>query len=664
MTSGSIPRLSGAALLCIVAACAGGPGDGGAVPASRNVVASCSLTPTNDVPLDAEEGIPLLYSGPLKIFHVYWAGDWDSNPANFRKADIERAMQDVIATPYYDKLCQYGVQGFTFDGSAESVGLCGSDPGPTTSTLGVLDFMACEEYTPADGVPTAGGAPNPLTCVACGVAPIDCFNVLEPLCVATPNPTGDHVYVVFLPKGTTIDDFGRKSCVDYGAFHFQVPSRALFSPIPPFTLPGSQGRPLNIAIIPTDCFSTLADLIGGVTHEVVEAATDPLPLAHWIDTSTATRGGSFDLTQIGTLLTDGEISDICGNHSTNFTAPDGTSINVATYWSNADNACVSLDVTPPVTTATANPSGTWVNTDVTVSFSSTDPGADASGVAGIVFSLSGAQSLATTIVPGASATVSISAQGITQVSFHAVDNAGNVEAEQTLIVRIDKTPPQIAGAAAPPPNGAGWNNTPVTVTFACSDALSGIASCTAPVTLAGDGAGQSVTGTAVDQAGNSAQATVSGLNIDRTPPVITYSGNIGTYTVDLQVTITCAASDNLSGVASSTCADVDAPAYTFPLGATTLSATAVDVAGNTGSGSTTFEVIVTEDSLCNLTQRFSTKPQIAGALCTKLDQAKNAPNAQARAGMLGAYRNQLAAQTGKAFSAGDAAILDALANAL
>ena len=180
---------------------------------------------------------------PLNLFNVYWADDWDSNPANFRRADIERAMHTVLSTSYFDHVPVDGVQGFQFEGSAQAAGICGSDPGPVTSTPGIFSFMSCEEYTPFTGVPNAVGAPNPVTCGLCGAVPIDCFNVVEPLCVATPNPTGNRVYVVFLPKGTTINDFGRTSCVDYGAFHFQIPSRALFSPFPPFVLPLSQGRP-------------------------------------------------------------------------------------------------------------------------------------------------------------------------------------------------------------------------------------------------------------------------------------------------------------------------------------------------------------------------------------------------------------------------------------
>jgi uncharacterized protein (TIGR03382 family) len=213
-----------------------------------------------------------------------------------------------------------------------------------TSTPGIFSFMGCEEYTRS--VPPAVGIPNPVTCALCGLLPIDCFNVAEPLCVATPNPTGSRIYVVFLPKGTTINDFGRTSCTAYGAFHFQIPSRMAFAPIPPLGVPGTQGRPLNLAIIPTDCFGSVEALMAAVTHEIVEAASDPLPLAHWMDESTGTRGNRLDPSRIETLLTQGEISDVCHGSTTRFTAPDGTTVDLADYWSNHDNRCTSLGAGP------------------------------------------------------------------------------------------------------------------------------------------------------------------------------------------------------------------------------------------------------------------------------------------------------------------------------
>jgi len=85
------------------------------------------------------------------------------------------------------------------------------------------------------------------------------------------------------------------------------------------------------------------------------------------------------------------------------------------------------------------------------------------------------------------------------------------------VCEIDKTPPTITATVSPCPNANGWNNTDVTVTFTCSDSLSDIASCPAPITVTTEGFGQVITGTAVDSAGNSATASVT-VNIDKTPP--------------------------------------------------------------------------------------------------------------------------------------------------
>src|SRR5258708_4596954 len=85
---------------------------------------------------------------------------------------------------------------------------------------------------------------------------------------------------------------------------------------------------------------------------------------------------------------------------------------------------------------------------------------------------------------------------------------------------VDTTPPTIVAAVSPAPNGNGWNNSNVTVTFTCADAGSGVATCTAPVTISTETAGQAVTGTATDKAGNSATTSVT-VKLDKTAPGVT-----------------------------------------------------------------------------------------------------------------------------------------------
>ena len=231
----------------------------------------------------------------------------------------------------------------------------------------------------------------------------------------------------------------------------------------------------------------------------------------------------------------------------------------------------------------------------------------------------------------------------------------------------DTTPPTITASATTADGQAysgAWTKQNVVVSFSCADSGFGVASCPAPVTVSSEGANQSVSGTAVDNAGNTASASFSNINIDKTPPAITYSGNAGSYTVDQTVSITCTATDNLSGVASSTCANANDPAYTYALGSNTLSATATDKAGNTGSGSTSFTVSVNAASLDSLISRFVADAGVAQSLKDQVSSIASAPNSNSKAGKLGGFDHLLSAQSGKSISQQDASTLQRLAQAL
>ena len=139
-----------------------------------------------------------------------------------------------------------------------------------------------------------------------------------------------------------------------------------------------------------------------------------------------------------------------------------------------------------------------------------------------------------------------------------------------LLVMVAQLVPGVGWAQAaifpirtPGQNAEGWNNTDVTVQFTCVDNRSALSNVSMPLTLTDEGADQSVTGRCEGLGG--ASMTEGPINIDKTPPVVTYTGNLGTYTVDQTVDITCTATDNLSGVESTTCADIIAQeANLFP----------------------------------------------------------------------------------------------------
>jgi hypothetical protein len=123
-------------------------------------------------------------------------------------------------------------------------------------------------------------------------------------------------------------------------------------------------------------------------------------------------------------------------------------------------------------------------------------------------------------------------------------------ASESVTVKIDQTPPTIAGTKSPPPNGDGWNNSDVTVTFTCGDALSGPVTGGAQYLVTSEGAMQGVSHTCHDSAGNNSAATVV-VSLDKSAPSVANLvlapnpqalGGIVTVSADL--------SDSLSGLRS------------------------------------------------------------------------------------------------------------------
>ena len=297
--------------------------------------------------------------------------------------------------------------------------------------------------------------------------------------------------------------------------------------------------------------------------------------------------------------------------------------------------------------------GGWYRSPVDVELLASDEG---SGVKSIVYRID-ADPVLTSAPTGASTRlsvpVSLRTDGEHSLSFQSFDRAGRSSAPRTLALNIDATPPAVSTAPSRPPDAAGWYNHPFQVAWFGADALSGLGGCDASAGYAGPdlGAG-SISGTCSDMAGNEGSAAYS-FRYDSTPPIVTWSGNAGTYAVDQTVDISCSASDALSGIASKDCAAIIGPAYSFDLGVNTFSASAADNAANSTSAQTTFTVLVTSDSLSNLTAQFVQDAGVAQSLLLKL-----------AAGHLGAYEREVAALAGKKLTAQQAAILIRLAQAL
>jgi hypothetical protein len=155
---------------------------------------------------------------------------------------------------------------------------------------------------------------------------------------------------------------------------------------------------------------------------------------------------------------------------------------------------------------------------------------------------------------------------------------------------VDTGSPTIGHTLSPStPNANGWYDQDVIVDFTCDDSGSGIQSCTGDTTL-GEGANQSVTGTAKDWADHTATDIVSGINIDKTKPTVGFSGgpaaDSGYYFGSDLAAPTCVATDALSGLAS--CA---VPGGGASNGAPSYTAKATDNAANTATATLNYTVL-------------------------------------------------------------------------
>lgn len=177
-----------------------------------------------------------------------------------------------------------------------------------------------------------------------------------------------------------------------------------------------------------------------------------------------------------------------------------------------------------------------------------------------------------------------------------------------------------------------------------------------------------------------AEITVEGSPPDTAPPVPSISGAAGPYAVDAHISISGTATDLVDPAPAVTCTlagpagtnlvpcEYSADAWSLgALGSYTFTVSATDAAGNTASTPATFDVVATYASVENLTRQFSSKATVAKDLVAILESARAAEargTFTAEANKLKDYRAGVKAQSGKAFTADQAALLILFSNGL
>jgi len=139
------------------------------------------------------------------------------------------------------------------------------------------------------------------------------------------------VYLLILPQGTLATfSNGATCCGDFGGYHFETQARALTVPYAvACACPGALGLDLT----------ALQERTIAISHELVEAATDPFP-----NSNPAFVGEDY-ADFVWTLVTGGEAGDLCAfNADAVYTLP-GTTFAAQRSWSNAaaanaQNPCV------------------------------------------------------------------------------------------------------------------------------------------------------------------------------------------------------------------------------------------------------------------------------------------------------------------------------------
>ena len=208
--------------------------------------------------------------------------------------------------------------------------------------------------------------------------------------------------------------------------------------------------------------------------------------------------------------------------------------------------------------------------------------------------------------------------GPTTVTCTAVDSRGNTGTGTGVMTVVDTTGPAVT---VPSTTAEATGSSGAVVTFVATavDLVDGPVTpvnCTPASGSTFPLGATNVVCTAVDSRGNPGQGTGVVTVVDTTPPVVTVQSRTveATGPAGAVVMFTATAMDLVDGSLTPTC--TPASGSTFPLGATTVTCTAVDSRGNTGTGTGTITVVDTEGPVVSVPNTTAEATGPTGAVVT------------------------------------------------
>ena len=142
-------------------------------------------------------------------------------------------------------------------------------------------------------------------------------------------PDTNTIYIINYPPTTSITASGQASCSDFDGYHSE------------FTDPAS-GTAIVYAVIANCSGYTINDQTSTMSHELVEAVTDP-------DNNPAYYGVAQDFAVWNTVSYGSEVGDMCQDYNNSYFVPSNIGFQIQRSWSNAAAAAGNDPCVPAAT---------------------------------------------------------------------------------------------------------------------------------------------------------------------------------------------------------------------------------------------------------------------------------------------------------------------------